>query len=468
MIFHSLEYLIFFVAVFALYWCLPRTPQNVLLLGASYLFYGWIHPWFLIPLLLVTAVDYFCAIGIERSPRWRKAIVVVSLVSSLGMLVWFKYAGFFVENVRALLGALGLPTFAGMLEIVLPVGISFYTFQSIGYIVDVYRGHARACRNLLDYALYVCFFPQLVAGPIERASRLIGQIAKPRAFDAERAQGAVVLIAWGVFKKLVVADNAAVTCNKVFALREPDFALLWAGVFAFAVQIFADFSAYTDIARGSARLLGFELMENFRNPYFAHSPAEFWRRWHISLSTWLRDYVYIPLGGSRGGARRTAINLVLTFFISGLWHGAQWNFILWGLYWGMLVVVFRFLDGAKGAPVPRFRALRIAFTFALTCIGWLLFRESDLRFLTKYLTLSPLAVTVDQWQIALYLVLLTLVYSAPIWLHAAWTEWAPSRLQPGERPALRLASRVAGAALLLLGILVMRSTTSSDFIYFQF
>ncbi|RYD78772.1 MAG: MBOAT family protein, partial [Verrucomicrobiaceae bacterium] len=312
MIFHSFDYFVFFVAVFALYWCLGRVLQNALLLAASYVFYGYIHPWFLLPLLAATLIDYACAIGIEERPQWKKGILAVSLTASLGMLCVFKYAGFFVENVRAALLGLGLPSFTYHLEILLPVGISFYTFQSIGYIVDVYRGQTRACRNLLDYSLYVCFFPQLVAGPIERASRLIGQIQKPRSLNIEAAQSALMLILWGIFKKLVIADNVAVICNKVFALREPDFALLWVGVFAFAIQIFADFSAYTDIARGSARLLGFDLMENFRNPYFAHSPGDFWRRWHISLSTWLRDYVYIPLGGSKGSSRRTAINLLLT------------------------------------------------------------------------------------------------------------------------------------------------------------
>jgi D-alanyl-lipoteichoic acid acyltransferase DltB (MBOAT superfamily) len=464
-IFHSVDYLVFLVVVLALYWALGRVAQNVMVLAASYFFYGYIHPWFLIPLLVTTVVDYFCAIGIEEYPARKKIIAGVSFAFSLGLLGFFKYAGFFVENVTGVLSAAGLPVSRTVLEVVLPVGISFYTFQSIGYIVDVFRGHVKACRNPLSYALYTCFFPQLVAGPIERASRLISQIEKPRRFDPERAQSAFLLILWGVFKKLAIADNVAITANKVFALRDPDFALLWVGVLAFGVQIFADFSAYTDIARGSARLLGFELMENFRNPYLARSPGDFWRRWHISLSTWLRDYVYIPLGGSRGGPRRTVINLLLTFFISGLWHGAQWNFILWGFYWGVLVVLFRSMkDSAE--PLWKGRAMmRIAMTFALTHFGWLLFRETDLRYLGQYLTLSPLAVTVDQWQVALYLLLLTMVYALPIWLHAIWTEsgWVLRLPEMGG-----VAVRASAAAVLTLGILVLRSTTSTDFIYFQF
>lgn len=466
MIFHSLDYLVFFLAIFALYWCVGRVVQNGLLLVGSYFFYGYIHPWFLIPIAAATLIDFVAGITIEDSPRWRKAALGVSLCGSLGMLAVFKYAGFFVENVRSVLIALGLPTFTHGLEIILPVGISFYTFQSVGYIVDVYRGHIRACRNLQEYALFVCFFPQLVAGPIERASRLIGQIQSKRRFDPDKAQDAVLLIIWGVFKKVVIADNVAVTCNKIFALENPDFALLWVGVFAFAVQILADFSAYTDIARGSARLLGFDLMENFRNPYFASSPADFWRRWHISLSTWLRDYVYIPLGGSRGGARRTAINLVLTFLISGLWHGAQWNFIFWGLYWGVLVVAFRFMDSRKG-ETHRVLWPRILTTFVLTNIGWLLFRESNLAYVWKYLTLSPIAVTGEQWQVALFLGMLTLTYSLPIWLYAVWTEAKPAGIS-WSRPRLLLAGRSMLAAMLLLGILVLRSQTTSDFIYFQF
>jgi alginate O-acetyltransferase complex protein AlgI len=465
MIFHSLDYLVFFLAVFALYWCLGRRLQNVMLLAASYFFYGYIHPWFLIPLLAVTVFDFVCALGIERFPQRRKLLATISITASLGMLCVFKYAGFFVENVSQILVTAGLPSFTNSLAIILPVGISFYTFQSIGYIVDVYRGRVAACRNPVDYALYVTFFPQLVAGPIERADRLIGQIQSTRFFDAGRAQSAVLLILWGLFKKLVIADNAAVTCNKVFALSEPDFAVLWAGVFAFGIQIFADFSAYTDIARGSSRLLGFELMENFRNPYFATSPGDFWRRWHISLSTWLRDYVYIPLGGSRGTRGRTAVNLLITFFISGLWHGAAWNFILWGIYWGILVVIFR--SEGKHEGRDHWRPLRILGTFVLIHIGWLLFREGNLQHLAHLATLSPFRVTSEQWQVALYLFLLTFTYSIPIWLHAAWTEFGRP-LGFMQSPRLSLLGRCAAAAMLFLGILVMRSTTSSDFIYFQF
>ncbi len=232
------------------------------------------------------------------------------------------------------------------LAILLPVGISFYTFQELSYTIEVYRGTLRARHNFVDFAAFVCFYPQLVAGPIERASRLLPQVERPRSWSWPAARSALFLIIWGFFKKLVVADNVGVIANKVFSLDAPGFTVLWAGVFAFAIQIYADFSAYSDIARGMAKWLGFDLMVNFDHPYLARGPIDFWRRWHISLSSWFRDYVYIPLGGSRRGRARTLVNVFLTFLISGLWHGASWNYVLWGAYHGVLVVI----AAAHGPP----------------------------------------------------------------------------------------------------------------------
>jgi alginate O-acetyltransferase complex protein AlgI len=475
-IFHSLEYLALLAAVCTLYWLLPHRGQNLLLLGASYLFYGYVHPWFLILILLTSAVDYACGLGIAARPRWRKRLLFASLGVNLGLLGVFKYFGFFVENAGELLRLLGLPSFTGAVTILLPVGISFYTFQSMSYVVDVYRGDAAPRRSFLDYALFVSFFPQLVAGPIERAPRLLGQVEKPRYFDPDRVRDGLSLMLWGFFKKLVIADNVAVVANKVFALESPWFPLLWAGVFAFCIQIYADFSGYTDIARGSARLLGFELMENFNHPYLARSPAEFWRRWHISLSTWFRDYVYIPLGGSRAGSRRAAFNLGATFLLSGLWHGASWNFVLWGLYWGALIWIYReaagrFPAGPGGLRAPA--ALQTAWMFLLTNVGWLLFRERNLEYLGRHLSLSPLGLAPEQWQMAGYLFCLALIYSLPLWLHA----FHDFRLRPwlAERTAKSRAWRTgyrlgvtAVAMLLFLGILLLRSSAGADFIYFQF
>ena len=281
-----------------------------------------------------------------------------------------------------------------MLPVVLPAGISFYTFQSIGYVVDVARGHVPACRSFRDYVLFVSFFPQLVAGPIQRAGQLLTQIQMPRRISPALVGDAFYLLVWGFFKKLVIADNVAITADKVFAIQEPSFPILWAGVLAFCVQIYADFSAYTDIARGSARLLGFKLSQNFNHPYIAESPSDFWRRWHISLSTWIRDYIYIPLRGSRGSEARTILNLTIVFLLTGLWHGASWNFVIWGLYYALLTIIYRLADAVVPARIqtlPGLRAGKIALMFVLTNVGWLIFREHNVGRLWRALTLDPSA-----------------------------------------------------------------------------
>jgi D-alanyl-lipoteichoic acid acyltransferase DltB (MBOAT superfamily) len=469
-IFHSLDYLVFLAAVVAVYWLLPRPWQNALVLAASYVFYGYVHLWYLIPLVCATALDFACGVGMTALPRRRKLLLLLSVGTNLALLGTFKYHGFFVENAAALARAVGLPASQPVLALALPVGISFYTFQSLGYILDVYRGRIEARRNLLDYALFVSFFPQLVAGPIERAEHMFPQVEQPRVFDADRIGSGVLLLLWGFFKKLVIADHVAVLCDKVFALEQPWFPLLWAGVIAFAFQIYADFSGYTDIARGSARLLGFELMENFRHPYLAQSPADFWRRWHLSLSTWFRDYVYIPLGGSRVPPARAAFNLVFTFVLSGFWHGASWNFVFWGLYWGLLVLLERL---AGQSAIRRWRlpaVLKVPAMFAATCFGWLLFRETNLSYLGRVLTLSPFGLAPDRWQIAAYLLLLTMLYSLPLWLHALWDTCVPHRVE-GRRlwtPTVQWLAQTALAIVLFLGILILGSDTASEFIYFQF
>ncbi|MEO7723583.1 MAG: MBOAT family O-acyltransferase, partial [Chthoniobacterales bacterium] len=296
MIFHSLTYLVFLALVLALYWSLPRRSQNFMLIIASYIFYGWEHPWFLLPLWASTIVDYSCAIGMERFPIRRRFFLITSISASIALLATFKYYGFALENINAILASFGEDPLRNALRLALPAGLSFYTFQSIGYVVDVYRGKIKAVRDLPDYALYVTFFPQLVAGPIERAAHMIPQYRSERKCDAETWRVALFLILWGFFKKVVIADNAAVVANKIFGVQDASFPIIWAGVFAFTVQIYADFSGYTDIARGTARFLGIDLMRNFNHPYLATSPSDFWRRWHISLSTWLRDFIYIPLG----------------------------------------------------------------------------------------------------------------------------------------------------------------------------
>lgn len=467
MIFHSLNYLVFLVVVLGLYWSLPRRAQNFLLLFASYLFYGWEHPWFLPPLWASTLVDYSCALGMERFPRWRRVFLITSIAGSVALLATFKYYGFALENINAVLANFGAEPLRDTLRLALPAGLSFYTFQSIGYVVDVYRGRVKAVRDLPDYALYVTFFPQLVAGPIERAAHMLPQYRCARKFDAETWRVALGLILWGYFKKVVIADNAAVVANKIFALTEPSFPLIWAGAFAFAVQIYADFSGYTDIARGTARLLGIDLMKNFNHPYLASSPADFWRRWHISLSTWFRDYIYVPLGGNRGGIVRASFSLLATFTLSGLWHGASWNYVIWAVYWGVLILLQRFV-GWLGVAQKIPWSAKVAITFGATCFGWLLFRERDLGQIAHDLSQSPFAASAEEWRIAIYFGVLGLIYAVPLVIHMLATESSRCRILSRLPDRGRFALEIAVAVLLLLGIIACRSVTTSDFIYFQF
>jgi D-alanyl-lipoteichoic acid acyltransferase DltB (MBOAT superfamily) len=472
-IFHSLDFVIFFVVVTLVYWRLRHGAQNVLLLVASYFFYGYIHPWFLLLIGASTVIDYASARAMETWPARKRIFMAVSIISNFGMLGFFKYFNFFVDNVHGALTAAGMEVSLPVLRVLLPVGISFYTFQAMSYTVDVYRGELRARRSLLDVAVFISFFPHLVAGPIQRASFLLPQVEGERRFSIERAASGFYLMVWGFFKKLVIADNVGVIANKVFALSDPSFEILWAGVFAFAIQIYADFSAYTDIARGSSRWLGFELTQNFDHPYLARNPADFWRRWNISLSTWFRDYVYIPLGGSRAGELRWARNIMITFLLSGLWHGASWNYVLWGLYHGVLLVLTRAHQmlgagfGRRTSDVGRRHFIQIPAMFVLTLIGWLLFRETELSAIVRDLKLSPFDSTPFERQAGLYLFLLAFGYSIPLWIQSIWVDL--HRDQP-ERPVgwsiAALRAVACGAAF--AAILVLRSRTSLDFIYFQF
>jgi alginate O-acetyltransferase complex protein AlgI len=473
-IFHSLDFVVFFVLVVAAYWRLGHRGQNLLLLVSSYFFYGYVHPWFLILISASTVIDYGSARGMERWPDRKRLFMGLSIVSNFGMLGFFKYFNFFIDNVHAVLAAAGYDVGMPVLRVLLPVGISFYTFQAMSYTVDVYRGELRARRNLLDVAVFISFFPHLVAGPIQRASYLLPQVEGERRFSVEKAETGFYLIVWGFFKKLVIADNVGVIANKVFALSDPSFEILWAGVFAFAIQIYADFSAYTDIARGTSRWLGFELTQNFDHPYLARNPADFWRRWNISLSTWFRDYVYVPLGGSREGELRWARNVLVTFLLSGLWHGASWNYVLWGLYHGVLLLLTRaheLLGKPRNGPRSSVLRLRhvpqIAAMFCLTLVGWLLFRETQLTAIVRDLKLSPFTSSPFERQAGLYLFLLALGYSIPLWAQSIWVE-----LHRGEQTfdegwsAATLRALACGAAF--AAILVLRSKTSLDFIYFQF
>jgi D-alanyl-lipoteichoic acid acyltransferase DltB (MBOAT superfamily) len=468
MIFHSLDFVVFLAVVVAVYWRLPRRAQNAWLVGAGYVFYGYVHPWFPILLGLTTLVDYWAARGIAEWPGGRRFMLAMSLAVNLGVLGFFKYFNFFAENVGAVLALVGLDVSAPVLRVILPVGVSFYTFQELSYTIGVYRGRVEARRSLLDFATFVSLFPQLVAGPIERAERMLPQVERPRRFSWADAEAGLWLVSWGYFKKLVIADNVGIIANKVFSLSDPTFPVLWAGVFAFAMQIYADFSAYTDIARGVARWFGFDLVQNFRHPFLATGPADFWRRWHLSLSTWFRDFVYIPLGGSRHGRLREVVNILVTFLVSGLWHGASWNFVLWGAYHGVLVAGAKGLSNLYAMPRGLRAALwpaRVAATFVLMLLGWLLFRETDATFLWRDLTLSPWAPRTE-YEMGAYLFLLAALYSLPLWIHNLWAEWRADR--PLERSWPSVTFRAAGAGVALAIILVFRSRQSLDFIYFHF
>ncbi|MFZ5892689.1 MAG: MBOAT family O-acyltransferase [Myxococcota bacterium] len=468
MIFHSLDFLLFFGIVLAVYWSLKLRAQNVFLLLASYFFYGYVHPWFLSLLAASTIVDYSLARGIAAYPKHRRRFLVASLVFNLTLLGFFKYFGFFVDNVALALDRLGLHVTKPALNIVLPVGISFYTFQTLSYTIDVYRGRLEARRNFIDFAAFLSLFPQLVAGPIERATHLLPQVEKPRRFDPEWAREGLLLMCWGFFKKLVVADNVAIVANKVFAISEPSFSLVWTGTFAFAVQIYADFSAYSDIARGSAKLLGFDLMKNFDHPYLAQTPGEFWRRWHISLSTWFRDYVYIPLGGNRGSKLVHYRNVMLTFLLSGFWHGASWNFLLWGGFHGVLLIAYE-LVGRVAPKLITMRWLALPRTlvcFALVNVGWLMFRETDTQQLLRDLALRPGGEPQAQLLAAGSLLGTTVFFALPLVIDDLMYKLG---LYQRVRPNFRWASAQAAVVLLLVvGMSVFYSDVPSEFIYFQF
>jgi D-alanyl-lipoteichoic acid acyltransferase DltB (MBOAT superfamily) len=384
------EFLSFFLVFFSAWWALRGTARKLWLLGFSYLFYGSWSLRFLALLVLSTCVDFLVGLklGQTTDPKKRKLVLGASLCFNLGILGFFKYFNFFVDSAHALLAHVGVELPLHVLHIVLPIGISFYTFQALSYTIDVYRGVLAPTRSLLDFATFVAAFPQLVAGPIERARRMLPQVAK-LGTDATRADySGFLLIALGAFKKAVIADNVALYANQAYGDVANAYSLsLWLGTYAFAIQIYCDFSGYSDIAIGLGRLIGLDIQQNFRAPYAARGPRDFLTRWHISLSTWLRDYLYIPLGGNRGTQFATMRNLMITMLLGGLWHGAAWNYVLWGFYHGALLIIGRAgplqalgarIDALQGRPGKLVRTLQCLAFFHVTCLGWALFRASSL------------------------------------------------------------------------------------------
>ncbi|WP_317198344.1 MBOAT family O-acyltransferase [Aurantibacter crassamenti] len=373
--------------------------QNLLLVSASYLFYGWWDYRFLSLIFLSTIVDYFIGINIEKqdSVKNQKLLLWSSVIFNLGVLGFFKYFNFFIDSWINLFNSIGYSMKSDWtLNIILPVGISFYTFQTMSYTIDIYQKKLKPTKDFISFAAFVSFFPQLVAGPIERATNLLPQILKNRKFNYEQGAQGLKLILWGMFKKVVIADSLAPMVDDIFGDHQSyEGGTLWLGAIYFSFQIYCDFSGYSDIAIGISKLFGFELMSNFKFPYFSRNIGEFWRRWHISLSTWFRDYLYIPIGGSKNGKWKSIRNIFIIFLVSGFWHGANWTFIIWGLFHSILFLPTFFFNTnrkymsasiAQNRILPSFKELyQVSSTFLLVTIGWVIFRSTSIASSLSYI-----------------------------------------------------------------------------------
>jgi alginate O-acetyltransferase complex protein AlgI len=469
MLFDTPVYFIFLTLVVVVYWRLDRQRQNWFLLAASYLFYGWWDWRFLLLMMGSTAVDYLVArkIASSSNPIHRRALLTASLFLNFGFLGFFKYFHFFAESLSHMLAAIGAgPLTIQFVQIILPPGISFYTFQEVAYIVDVYFGKLEPADSLVDYALFISLFPHLIAGPIQRPSHLLPQVQRDRRLDPDAFFDGCMLIVSGLFRKCVLADQCALIANASFEGRIGHG--LWTtmlGAVAFAIQIYSDFSAYSDIARGSAQLLGFHFMVNFRQPYLASSLQDFWRRWHISLSTWLRDYLYIPLGGNRHGEWQTYRNLMATMLLGGLWHGANWTFVLWGGIHGLGLSVER-LWGREAAPSTRADPVslwsRRLMTFGVVCLAWIFFRAQSIGEALRMLA----DLSIWNWRAGTGTAILTLTVLAAISflmdlrMERHDEEYIFQKVAP--------AYRVATATALLGAAVIFSASQANAFIYFQF
>lgn len=396
MLFSSVTFLGFMLVVLLVYPRLRLKGQNLFLLFASYVFYGYWDWRFVFLLIAITVINFVVGqrLSVCSDEKRKKLLFVLGIVSNLVVLGFFKYFNFFVESMAWLLNSMGLQPHVSILKIILPVGISFYIFQAMTYIFDIFRGKLQPTASFLDFALFVAFFPQLLSGPIERAKNLLPQITSPRVMTKSTTLAGLNLMLLGYFKKIAIADTLAPIADKIFS--EPGSmsgGQLWTGVYAFTFQIYGDFSGYTDIARGIALILGFRIMENFNAPYLSRNMTEFWRRWHISLSTWLRDYLYIPLGGNRMGSIRTYANLMIVMFVCGLWHGAAWTFILWGIFHGIYLSIHRIMTGGNklstssrsGIGKRIFNTVKVVFTFHLVAVTWVFFKASSISNAVEYL-----------------------------------------------------------------------------------
>ncbi|MFT5469073.1 MAG: alginate O-acetyltransferase complex protein AlgI [Verrucomicrobiales bacterium] len=465
MLFPSTTFLLFFATLLLLFRASrAQLWRKAVLLGASYFFYAWWDFRFLALIGFVTLVDYAIGGFISRSTSKvrRRQLLTLSLVVNLGVLGIFKYLGFFVESANHLLSPLGIHL--GTLEIILPVGISFFTFQSMSYIIDIYRRSLKPCASLLDFALFVSFFPQLVAGPIVRAAEFLPQLKKPIRVLWENAERGTMLFLMGVVKKVLIADHLAIFVDQVYAAPHAfDSLTLWLAGFSYMLQILCDFSGYSDMAIGIALWFGFRLPVNFRVPYLATSIADFWRRWHISLSSWLRDYLYVSLGGNRRGDVRTYVNLMLTMLLGGIWHGASWSFLVWGGVHGCALAIHRLYQSRIGLwPSGRLGAiLGWALTFSIVFLCWIPFRITDFNVaamtVMRMFTFDGAGIS---WFYAPTLLILTLAIGAHLFA-LRFPDWTPAF-------SLRTFRGQFLVALTVMGILLLSPLNSSPFIYFQF
>ncbi|MDH4079441.1 MAG: hypothetical protein OEU68_06460 [Nitrospira sp.] len=477
MLFNSWTFWIFFALVLPTYWLLPFRAQTRFLLAASYLFYGW-WDWRFLPLIAFSTVMDFClgnlvAAAPEGAPRQR--YVQISVVVNLLLLGIFKYYNFFAQEVTGALNGLGLSVSLPFVELVLPVGISFYTFQSMSYVFDIARGVTKPATNFWNFALYVSFFPHLVAGPIMRSGAkgqdelgrgLLKQLEVPRTWIQGSFAIGLYFILIGLFKKVVIGDNMAALVDTIF--REDTSTLTGAeclaAIYAFAWQIYADFSGYSSIAQGIAKWMGVDLMHNFRTPYLAMSPSDFWRRWHISLSTWLRDYLYISLGGNRAGESATYRNMMITMVLGGLWHGANWTFLLWGFFHGALLCVYRLFSWGQSISVTLAgRAWRVVLMFHFVCFGWLLFRAESMSQVAAFvgLILTDFRMT----PLAMSMLALIAFYTLPLFLLEIWVD---SRKDMTFLTREAWPKRAVVYIYFLLMLVFFPAPTAHEFIYFQF
>ncbi len=476
MLFNSIEFAFFLPIVFAIYWSIGsrnRREQNIALLIASYFFYGWWNWRFLGLIVFSTFIDFFIGVQLSKVTRGRKRkmLLAISLISNIGLLIFFKYYNFFIDSFVEVFKFFGTTFQPSHLNIVLPVGISFYTFQTLSYTIDVYREKIKPTKDWIAFATFVSFFPQLVAGPIERAANLLPQFQKNRKFEITKAKDGLRQILWGLFKKIVIADTCAIYANDIFNHPESYSTLgLWLGAIYFAFQIYGDFSGYSDIALGLAKLFGFELMKNFNLPYFSRDIAEFWRRWHISLSTWFKDYLYIPLGGSKGSLKQTLRNVLVIFLVSGFWHGANWTFIAWGgihaLFFTPLLISRKNRKHlgqiAENSFLPSLLELQqFSLTFFQVLIAWVFFRATSISEAVHYISgmfnLTHLG-TIELYKVKYLLLILFLL---------TW-EWALRSKEHGLAiPAWPMPWRWLTYSFFIWLILYFMGE-EQEFIYFQF